>query len=112
MGKTPSLNELATRKRLLQAHLEIHRSEIALYYHDILSPFERVGSRVTQLASNRWVRWGAIGAFGYLFFARRLGILRKVAGVAMPLLLPRLQGLIRSNALQWGMKAVQMLRSR
>ena len=91
MQELPPLDELAARKRLIQIKMELHRAEMALYTHQLLSPLRTAQLRVTSLFSHPITRYVTVGAVGLLVFTRRLKVFRKVGGFVAPLILPFLR---------------------
>ena len=100
MDQAPPLNELAARKRLIQAKMELHRAEMALHYSQIVQPFHSIQSGLGKVLSSPFLRWGLIGGLGFLLVRGRLRFLGKAAKWALPFALPRL----RSVALGWAGK--------
>lgn len=100
MDKAPPLNELAARKRLIQAKMELHRAEMALFVNDIKNPFQRLRSHVEKAAHSPWLWLGVLGGVGFLLFRGRKEPARKTAGWLAPIILPR----IRNMIVGWGVK--------
>jgi len=109
MGETPPLEELASRKRLVQAKLDLHRAELALYYGRITAPLQimRKGARFLTRPA---VSLAAVGAVGWLLFSGRLNFLHKTTGFIVPMLLPRLRGLLVNRTLDMFFKGFRLFR--
>jgi hypothetical protein len=71
MDQAPSIDEFEGRKRLIQAKMELHRAEMAVYLHEFTRPFATVSFGVSRAFSNPVVRWLAVGALGYYLVVRR-----------------------------------------
>ena len=97
MGASPPLTELSARKRLVQARMEIHRAEMALYFDQMVSPFQRISSRVQAVVGNPIVRVGVVGGLGFLLVSGKLKFLRKVTSWAAPLILPRIRNFVMNR---------------
>ena len=105
MGETPPLDELAARKRLVQAKMELHRAEMALYYQQMISPFQKAHDGFERLKHHPIGRVAIAGGLGLLLFmgGRRLGSLKKVAGFVAPMVVPKIRGFIINRAMNWAM---------
>ena len=111
MGEAPPLDELAARKRLVQAKMEIHRAEMALYYHEITAPIQTVRSGITSLASHPLAKVAVIGGIGFLLFSGRLKFLRKTTGFVAPLVSSKLRGFLAKQAWNLVFKGFRLWRS-
>ncbi len=113
MGEeTPQLDELAARKRLVQAHMELHRAEMALHYQEVTAPFRLAQSKVSWITANPILRWLLIGTTSFVLVSKRTALLRRAASWAIPLLVPRLRGMFKSPTFQLGLKGAQFLLNR
>ncbi|MFZ4694334.1 MAG: hypothetical protein ACOYMV_04325 [Verrucomicrobiia bacterium] len=103
MGQAPPLDELAARKRLAQARMELHRAEMALYFRQVTSPARAVEAGWHALAANRIVRWTAAAGGAALLFSGRLRRIGKVVGWVAPLVVPRVRGFLtrKISGLAW-----------
>ena len=108
MGEAPPLDELAARKRLVQAKMELHRAEMALYYQQAIAPFQTVRSGFSTLVSHPIVRAVFMGGLGFLFVKGRLRFARKAVGWAAPLVFSRLRTFVMSHVWKWGLKGLQL----
>lgn len=70
MRESLPLNELSVRKRLVQARVELHRSEMALYYQYATQPIRAVGSQVNRVMTHPMTRLTLIGGATFLFVSR------------------------------------------
>jgi len=110
MGETaPPLGELAARKRLAQAHMELQRAELALAYQQATAPFRLAQSKLHSLTSQPGSRWALLGGLGFLLISKRFRFLRRTVGWVLPFVLPRIRGLAGQRAMQLGLKGVQLL---
>ncbi len=109
MGEAPPLEELASRKRLVQAKLDLHRAELALYYSRVTAPLQimRKGAR---FLTHPAVGLAAVGAVAWLLFSGRLNFLRKPTGLIIPMLLPRLRGLLVNRTMDMFFKGFRLFR--
>lgn len=98
MGQAPPLDELAARKRLAQARMELHRAEMALYFRQVTSPARAAEAGWLALAANPIARWTAAAGFAALLFSGRLRRVGKVAGWIAPLVVPRVRGFLARQA--------------
>lgn len=103
MGQAPPLEELAARKRLARARMEIHRAEMALYFRQAISPVRAAEVGWRTLASNTWLRWSATAAAAALLVSGRLRRVGKIAGWVVPFVLPRARGFLarKAGGLAW-----------
>jgi hypothetical protein len=95
MGQSPPLDELAARKRLVQAKMELHRAEIALYYREVTAPLRIAESSVHTILNHPISRITMIAGAGVLFFSGRLRLFRKTLGFIAPIVLPQLRGFLK-----------------
>lgn len=98
MGQAPPLEELAARKRLARARMEIHRAEIALYFRHAMSPVRVAEAGWRTLTANPWLRWSAAAGAVALAVSGRLRRLGKIAGWIVPFALPRARGFLARKA--------------
>ncbi len=112
MAASPPIDELEARKRLAQARMEIHRAEMALYWDQITRPLRRAQDGLSTMISNPVFRWAAAGAGGWLLFTGRLRSLGRVAGWALPLVLPRARGFLARQAMTLAVRGFQGWRRR
>ncbi len=113
MGETsPPLNELSARKRLAQAHMELHRAEMTLHYQQATAPLRLVQSRIHSVTSNPVARWMLLGGMGFMLVSKRTRYLRRATGWLLPFMLPRLRGIFSNRALQFGLKGAQFMLNR
>jgi hypothetical protein len=103
MDPAPPLDELAARKRLAQARMEIHRAEMALYFRQVTSPARAAEAGWHTLAANPFARWAAAAAAAALLFSGRLRGAGRVAGWVAPFVLPRVRGFLarKVGGLAW-----------
>src|SRR4051812_23891211 len=101
MAEMLPLDELAIRKRLLQAHLAIQRSVISTYVEEIASPFRRLGASARSMRSNPVAHAVVVGGIGFLFFSRRFKWMRSSVRYAAPLIWPQLRKLAMNRAVGW-----------
>ncbi len=111
MDEAPPLDELATRKRLVQAKMELHRAEMALYYHEVTTPIQTVRAGIASVASHPLTRVAVIGGIGFLLFSGRLKFLRKTTGFIAPLVSSKLRGFLMQQAWNLVSKGFQLWRS-
>ena len=111
MGEAPPLDELAARKRLVQAKMELHRAEIALYYHHIMAPLKTAQSGISTASnflSHPAARMALVGGLGVLLFSGRLKFFRKPAGLIIPFISSRLRGFLFRRAWDLVLKRFQV----
>lgn len=103
MGQAPPLDELAARKRLAQARMELHRAEMALYFRQVTSPARAAEAGWRALAANPIARWGAVAGAAALLFSGRFRRVGKLAGWVAPLVMPRVRGFVarQVSGLAW-----------
>ena len=112
MGQTPPLDELSARKRLVQAKMELHRAEIALYYQEVMMPLRTVQSGFQQFKTHPIYQILTIAGMGFLFFSNRLRSLGKIAGFVIPIAIPQLRRFFTGNLSQVFFKSAQSWFSR
>jgi hypothetical protein len=108
MVESPPLEELAARKRLVQAHMEIYRAELALYSHQVLTPIDKA----VHLTSNPVTRWSTIlGLAGLYLTGRSTWIrspwVRRGLQFIVPMVSGRLKQFVVSAALGWILKKIR-----
>jgi hypothetical protein len=109
MVESPPLDELAARKRLVQARMELHRAELALYYQEALSPVRKFSAFVSKPS----VKWTAIAAVvGLLMTGSRMKIVQKITGKMSPLLMAPLKTFITTRVIGFVMRALQNFQSK
>ena len=107
MDQASSLEELATRKRLIQAKMDIHRAEMAIHYDHLKRPIQSVKSTARTIFSNPWLRWAIFAGLGLFLVkggGRSLRSTVKVTGKMVPFVFPRVRNFLISQATQWGMR--------
>ncbi len=97
MGSSQSLEELALCKRLVQARMDIHRTEMLVYGDQVAAPFRRIGKSVHAVATNPFLQIGLVGSVGFLIVSKRFTFLRKAAGWLVPFILPRLRNFVMNR---------------
>lgn len=109
MATLLSMDELEARKRLIQARMELHRIEMAVYSHQILSPFQTVRHGFEKIAAHPILRWGIIGGFGFLATKLRLRLVGRLAGIAVPLVMGRIRGIVLGPVARMGVRVLSNL---
>ena len=112
MGQAPPLDELAARKRLARARMEIHRAEMALYFRQITSPARAAEAGWQGLVANPIARWTAAAGFAVLLFSGRLPRVGRVAGWVAPFVMPRVRGFLVRQAGSLALRSLQGLTRR
>lgn len=98
MVESPPLDELAVRKRLVQARMELHRAELALYIDHTLAPIRKASA----LASQPMVRWGGLAAMAAMVFAgARSNKVRSAGGKVSSILGGPLRSFITTKVLSF-----------
>jgi hypothetical protein len=119
MNKSLSLEELAKYKHDLQRQMEAHRKEmdshcetLSASIHRITAPFQKVGSGIGHLTSNRLLQIGLVAGLGFLLFSKKTGGAKKVGGLLATVVVPKIRGFLVSQALNLAVKGFQLFRRR
>ncbi len=102
MGQAPPLDELAARKRLIQAKMELHRAEMALYYQQTIAPIQMVRSGLSTITTHPLTRIVLMSGLGFFLVRGRFRLTRKAAALVIGLALPQLRTFLVNRTLGWG----------
>jgi hypothetical protein len=110
MGQNPPIDELQSRKRLIQAKMELHRAEMFLYYNEVIAPIQNVQSKLQRFTDHPLARFAVIGGFGFMLVTGRLRMVKRLAGFIVPMLFPSMRRFLMGNAGRLAIKLFQVLR--
>lgn len=110
MGQNPPIDELESRKRLIQAKMELHRAEMFLYYNEVVTPIQNIQSNLQRFTDHPIARFAVMGGLGFLLVSGRLRMVKRLAGFLIPMLFPSMRRFLVGNAGRLAIKLFQALR--
>lgn len=102
MGQAPPLDELAARKRLIQAKMELHRAEMALYYQQTITPIRMMRSGFSTVITHPLTRIALASGLGFFLVRSRFRLTRKAVALVIGLALPQLRTFLVNRTFGWG----------
>ena len=104
------MEEFAARKRLVRSKMELHRVEMALYYHETVGPIRSVQLSMAKAIHHPATRAGLIAGITFFIFSKRFRFVRKSAGFIAPFVWPRIRNLLMHRAVQFGLNTWKVAR--
>ena len=111
MGQNPPIDELQARKRLIQAKMELHRAEMALYCREVLMPIQAIQTNLQRFTDHPIARIVIMGGLGFLAMSGRARIVRRLSGFIIPMFFPTMRRFLMGNAWRLAFKVFQTLRT-